>query len=109
MKTYVLMSKLAPHGPSVIEVVSSVKDGPRSRRLWIEQVKKQCPEVKFTAHYALLGAWDFMDIYEAPDEETAAIVSLLSRSSGAYRVESWVAIPNSRLLEIAEAIESSCD
>ena len=58
MKTYVLMSKLAPHGPSVVEVVSSVKDGPKSRRLWIEQVKKQCPEVKFTAHYALLGAWE---------------------------------------------------
>ena len=49
MRTYVLMSKLAPHGPSVIEVVSSVKDGTKGRRMWIEQVKKQCPEVTFTA------------------------------------------------------------
>jgi len=34
-------------------------------------IKEKCPEVKFIAHYGLLGPYDFMDIYEAPDEETA--------------------------------------
>ena len=109
MRTYVLMSKLAPHGPSVVEVVSSVKDGPKGRRLWIEQVKKQCPDVKFTAHYALLGAWDFMDIYDAPDSESAAKVSMICSSVSGFHVESWCAIPEKRLEELAAEVRSKLD
>jgi len=38
---------------------------------WLSKVKKTCPEVKWLAHYALLGPYDFMDVYEAPDVDTA--------------------------------------
>jgi uncharacterized protein with GYD domain len=105
MKTFILMSKMVPHGPTVLEAVSKTKTGPRTRRAWIDKVKQKCPEVKFTAHYALLGSWDFMDIYEAPDEETAAKVSMYCSASAAFQVESWVAIPDRRLAEIAEEVE----
>jgi len=60
--------------------------------------------VHWLAHYALLGQWDFMDIYE-PGRGNAAVVSLLSRGGGAHQVESWTAIPDHRLIEIAEALE----
>jgi len=43
-----------------------------------------------------------MHIYEAPDEETAAIVSLLRRNHGTYCVENWVAIPYDRILKLTE-------
>lgn len=60
--------------------------------------------MKFTAHYALLGPYDFLDIYEAPDEETATKVSMISQAQGALRAESWTAIEYSRFLELMDEI-----
>ena len=73
-------------------------------RAWIDRVHEKCPEVKFLAHYALFGPYDFMDIYEAPNEETAAKVSMISLAHGALSAESWVAIPYKRILELAKEI-----
>ena len=98
MQTFVLMTKLAP------EMSKQVKDQEKLGRVWLEQVKEKCPEVNFLAHYALLGPYDFLDIYEAPDEETAAKVSLISLQSGAFQAESWVAIPYKRFVELVEEI-----
>jgi len=98
MQTFVLMTKLAP------EMSKQVKDQARLGRLWLEQVKEKCPEVNFLAHYALLGPYDFLDIYEAPNEEIAAKVSLISLQNGAFQAESWSAIPYKRFVELAEEI-----
>jgi len=73
-------------------------------RAWLDQVKEKCPEVKFLHHFALLGNFDFMDIYEAPDEEIAAKVSMISLANGALTAESHIAIPYKRFLELAEEI-----
>ena len=98
MQTYILMTKLSP------EVSKQMRDRGRIGRAWLEQVKEKCPEVKFVAHYALLGSFDFMDIYEAPNEETAAKVSMISMTNGALQAESWTAIPYKRFLELTEEI-----
>jgi len=98
MQTFVLMTKLAP------EMSKKVKDQEKLGREWLEQVKEKCPEVNFLVHYALLGPYDFLDIYEAPDEETAAKVSLISLQTGAFLAESWVAIPYKRFVELTEEI-----
>ena len=83
MKTFILMTKLAP------EACRDMKSRGQMGRAWLEQVKDKCPEVKFLSHYALLGPFDFMDISEAPDEETAAKVSMISLANGAFTSESW--------------------
>ena len=98
MQTYVLMTKLAP------DASKHLKDQARQGRLWLEKVNEKCPEVNFIAHYALLGPYDFLDIYEAPSEETAAKVSLISLQSGAFLAESWVAIPYKRFVELAKEV-----
>jgi uncharacterized protein with GYD domain len=98
MQTYILMTKMAP------EMAKQVKDQAEHGRMWLDQVKEKCPEVNFIAHYALLGPYDFLDIYEAPDEEAAAKVSMISLQSGAFQAESWVAIPYNRFVELAEEI-----
>ncbi|MDZ7290367.1 MAG: GYD domain-containing protein [candidate division KSB1 bacterium] len=98
MQTFILMTKLSP------EMAKQVKDRAQLGRAWLEQVKQKCPEVKFVAHYALLGPYDFLDIYEAPDAETAAKVSMISLSNGAFQAESWTAIPYKRFVELAEGI-----
>jgi uncharacterized protein with GYD domain len=98
MPIYVLMTKLSP------EVSKQVKDRAKLGRTWLDQVRQRCPEVRFIDHYALLGRFDFLDIYEAPDEESAAKVSMISLSNGALQSESWMAIPYKRFLELAAEI-----
>ena len=73
-----------------------MKDRAKIGRAWLERVHEKCPGVKFIGHYAILGPYDFLDIYEAPDEETAAKVSMISLVHGAVQAESWVAIPYKR-------------
>jgi uncharacterized protein with GYD domain len=95
MKTFILLTKLSP------EVTRQVKSRSSLGRAWLKQVKEKCPDVKFLAHYGLLGPYDFLDIYEAPDEETAAKVSMISLAHGAFHSESWVAIPYKRIVKLA--------
>jgi uncharacterized protein with GYD domain len=98
MATFVLMTKLSAN------VAAQMKDRAAIGQAWIDRVKQKCPEVKFIGHYGLLGPYDFLDIYEAPNEETAAKVSMISLASGALQAESWVAIPYHRLVELAKEI-----
>ena len=98
MKTFILLTKLAP------EISKQMKDRAKLGRSWLEQVKEKCPEVKFIEHYALLGPFDFLDIYEAPDEETAAKVSMISLSNGAFEAQSLIAIPYKRFLNLIDEI-----
>ena len=62
MATFILLTKLSSEGlgdPHKRENIG---------RKWFAEVKKKCPQVKWVDHYALLGPFDFMDIYEAPSE-----------------------------------------
>lgn len=100
MPTFILMTKLSPDAMC----------DPRGRRAvgraWMDKVKTLCPEVRWISHYAILGPYDFMDIYEAPDDETAHRVSLISRSEGATTAESWGALPYDRYVPLVEEVES---
>ena len=98
MKTFILMTKLSS------DMSGKLKQRQKVGNAWLDEVKKKCPEVKFKVHYALLGKYDFLDIYEAPDEETAAKVSMISLANGATLAESWSAIPYNRFLKLIEEI-----
>ena len=99
MATYILMTKLST------EITREIHHRAEIGRKWKLTVDEKCPGVKWVGHYALLGAYDFMDIFEAPDAETAAKVSLISQSMGAAKAESWTAIPYSEFLDIAEDLK----
>lgn len=99
MPTFVLMTRLDP---------GALKDAESRKRMgkeWLHKVRDACPEVRWLAHYAILGPYDFMDIYEAPDVETAHKVSLISRSEGALEAESWQALEYRNFLDILQEIE----
>ena len=98
MQTYILLTKLSP------EISSKMKDRAALGHTWLDQVKSKCPEVKFLAHYAILGQYDFIDIYEAPDNETAAKVSIISQANGAMSAESLTAIPYKEFLKLTKEI-----
>ena len=99
MATFILMTKLTP------EVTKNLKLREHTAQEWIDKVKAKCPDVKWIAHYCLLGPYDFLDIYEAPNEEAAAKVSLITLSSGALKAESWTAIPWNRFLELVKELD----
>ncbi len=96
MPTFILLTKLSSQSLSVPQTRENIG------RNWFSEVKKKCPEVKWIDHYALLGPYDFMDIYEAPNEESAAKVSMITMSQGAVSAESWNAIPYKKFLGITK-------
>jgi uncharacterized protein with GYD domain len=98
MQTFFLFTKLAPSEGR------RMKERQQLGRAWLDEVREKCPQVKFVAHYALLGDYDFVDIYEAPDEETAMKVSMISMEKGAFEAKSQLAIPYSRLVELANEL-----
>ena len=98
MSTYILLTKLSP------DLSMQMKERAQLGRTWLDQVKETCPEVKFLAHYALLGQFDFMDIYEAPDEQSAAKVSIISQANGAFQAQSLPAIPYKKYLELIKEV-----
>src|SRR5258708_14803800 len=98
MATCVLMTKLT---------ASSLQDRRTTGHEWKKKVAQLCPDVKWIAHYALLGPYDFMDIYSAPSDEAAFRVSSLSRELGALTAESWPAVEYERYLRIADGVEST--
>jgi len=101
MPTFVLMTRLAPE---------SMHDAGGRRAMgkaWLQKVHDACPEVKWLSHYAVLGPYDFMDIYEAPDVETAHRVSLISRAEGALTVESWQAQPYDEFLQLLAEVQGT--
>jgi uncharacterized protein with GYD domain len=98
MPKFVLMTKLRP------ETLHDAEGRKRTGKEWLNRVKETCPDVKWLAHYAILGPYDFMDIYEAPDVDTAHRISIISRSQGALVAESWQAMEYDDYLELLESI-----
>ena len=98
MPIFVLMTKLSPEGSTDPDVRRAMG------KEWLQKVKKSCPEVHWIAHYAILGPYDFMDIYEAPTLEDAHRVSLISRAGGAVSAESWQALPYEQFLQLLDEV-----
>ena len=97
MPIYILVTKL--QSP---ELVAKRKE---TGEKWLKVMKEKLPDVKWIAHYAILGPYDFLDIFEAKNEHEAAKVSLLSRARGAIFAESWTAIPYKDYLSLVEELD----
>lgn len=97
MATYVMLTRLTP------ETVKSPGDLRRLERSVSEHVRKECPAVKWLASYAVLGPCDYLDLFEAPDETTAARVVMIVRSLGQAQTETWTAVPWERFEQLLAA------
>jgi uncharacterized protein with GYD domain len=71
--------------------VQTVKNNPRR----IKEVNREVEQLgaTVTAQWATLGQFDFVNVVEAPDEQTMARVSLELGSRGTAKYETLVAIP----------------
>ena len=84
MPTFVLLSTLTPEG------VQTIKNNPTRIREVNKEVEQLGATVK--AQWATLGRYDFVNIVEAPDEQTIARVSLELGSRGTSKYETLAAI-----------------
>ncbi len=99
MVTYVMLTRLSSQAltrpESVAELNREVED----------KIKEECSGVRWIANYAVLGPCDYLNIFEAPDSDTATKVALLVRSFGHATTETWVATQWDRFLNLAKDLE----
>ncbi len=84
MATYILLSTLSESGRQ------TVKDRPER----IKEVNKELQGmgVKVTAQYAVLGPYDFVNVVEAPDNETIARASVELGARGTVSIMTLAAL-----------------
>ena len=97
MATYVMLTRLTP------ESVKSPADLKKLEKMVNERIRAECPQAKWVANYAILGPYDYLDIFEAPNEETAAKVVMIVRSFGHATTETWTALPWERFERLIAA------
>ncbi len=91
MPTYVLLSTLTPEGRQTLH-----KNPDR-----LEEVNKEIEELgcKVVSQYAVLGGYDFVTVLEAPDNETAAHLSVDLGSRGTVNITTMPAMSIAALRE----------
>jgi len=98
MTTFVLLSKVTPRTSGEVRSLSE-----RVREFQRKLVERY-PEVKSLTSYALLGPYDFLHVFEAPDANTATRVALLAQAFGAGTTETLTAIPFDEFSAIVEEV-----
>jgi uncharacterized protein with GYD domain len=85
VQTFILLTRLSPdavQSPHTLETLE---------RQAMNAVRDACPEVEWLHSYALLGPYDYLDIFRAPSIESATRVATLIRIAGRAHTEIWAA------------------
>lgn len=57
----------------------------------MDRIRVDCPNVEWKQNYVVLGPADYLDIFTAPDIETAMKVATVIRTFGHATTEVWAA------------------
>jgi len=98
MPTYIMLTKLSPEALTKPQAVEEL--GIKVT----QKIHEDCPQVSWVGSYSLLGPYDYLDIFEAPDEGIASQVALIIRSFGHATTETWTATPWERYVELARQV-----
>ncbi len=98
MATYILLTRIVP------EAVKDPKTLAELEKKVADKVAAECPGVRWLSDYTVLGPYDYVDIFEAPDNETATKVSVIIRSFGHAVTEIWPATPWDRFKDMVQSM-----
>lgn len=98
MTTFVLLSRISPRTSGEVRSLAT------RLREFEQKLAERYPEVRSLTSYALLGPYDFLHIFEAPDANTAARVALLAQTFGAGTTETLTAIPFNEFSAIVDEV-----
>jgi len=101
MPTFVLLTRISS------DAVRSPKSLEDLEQDVMKHVKSQCPEVEWIHNFAVLGSYDYLDIFRAPDIETAFKLSALIRTFGHASTEVWPATEWARFKDLIRPLPSA--
>ncbi|MCK4816777.1 GYD domain-containing protein [bacterium] len=85
MPTFVMLTRLSP------DALRSPKSLEDLEREVMDRIRSECRQVEWVHNFAILGPYDYLDIFRAPDIDTAFKVATLIRSFGHAHTEVWTA------------------
>jgi uncharacterized protein with GYD domain len=85
MATFIMLTRLSHEGLKSPHALAEL-----SHHV-MEQIRKNCPDVVWNASYVVLGPADYLDIFTAPDIESATKVATIIRTFGHATTEIWAA------------------
>ncbi len=85
MPSFVMLTRLS-HGslrsPAALEELE---------RQVMDRIRAECADVQWSGSYVVLGPYDYVDIFEAPDNDAAMKVATIIRTFGHAQIEIWPA------------------
>lgn len=101
MTTYIMQTRLsheALKSPSSLESLE---------REVMERIRDECPDVIWKQSYVVLGPCDYLDIFEAPDNDAATKVATIIRTFGHAQTEIWGATEWDKFKEMARDLPAA--
>ena len=98
MSTFIMLTRLSHEGlksPRSLEALGKAVS---------QRIKTECPDVDWIGSYAVLGPADYLDVFTAPNLETAIKVSTIVRTFGHATTEVWGATPWKEFLGMARQL-----
>lgn len=101
MANFIMLTRLSHHA-----LRSPVSLTELSHKV-MEKIRSECPAVKWQASYVVLGPADYVDIFSAPDIDTATKVATIIRTFGHATTEIWAATEWERFVSIMDELPAS--
>jgi uncharacterized protein with GYD domain len=102
MSTFLMFTRLAP-GTEVAPGARADLD-----RIVIDRIRTECPAISWRANLTVHGPWDYVDIFDAPDLQSAFTMSSIVREYGHAHTEVWPAEEWDQLRDLVRHISVEC-
>jgi len=98
MTTFIMITRLSP------EALRNPRALEDFEKRVMAHIRNDCPSVHWLHSWAVLGPSDYVDVFQAPDIDTAMQVSTIFRTFGRVHSEIWPATEWDRFKTLLHAL-----